>query len=78
MLATHLESCLPHRHLDALKRLEEPLLALLQARSALHPKTGCRLPKEASLESKTRTEARHFDDASAHSLDVCGVLPPLP
>ena len=51
-LADHLKTHLPHRRLDALKRLSEVLLAVLQAESTLHRKIALHLPRDASLESK--------------------------
>lgn len=38
MLTVHLNTRLPHRRVNALKRLAEVLLALLQAKSTLHRK----------------------------------------
>ncbi|MDR6221418.1 hypothetical protein J2Y00_005054 [Deinococcus soli (ex Cha et al. 2016)] len=76
-LADHLKTHLPHRRLDALKRLSEVLLAVLQAESTLHRKIALHLPRDASLESKTRTVARVFHDAQLTPQDVCDVLLPL-
>ncbi len=76
-LAAHLKTHLPHRRLDALRRLAEVLLALLQAESTLHRKIALHLPRNASLESKTRTVARVFHDAQLTPQDVCDVLLPL-
>ena len=76
-LAAHLKTHLPHRRLDALRRLAEVLLALLQAESTLHRKIALHLPREATLESKTRTVARVFHDAQLTPQDVTDVLLPL-
>ncbi|BDP43675.1 hypothetical protein DAETH_36440 (plasmid) [Deinococcus aetherius] len=76
-LAAHLKAHLPHRRLDALRRLAEVLLALLQAESTLHRKIALQLPRDASLESKTRTVARVFHDAQLTPQDVTDVLLPL-
>ncbi len=76
-LATHLKTHLPHRRLDALRRLAEVLLALIQAESTLHRKIALHLPRDASLDSKTRTVARVFHDAQLTPQDVCDVLLPL-
>lgn len=76
-LAAHLKGCLPHRRTDALMRLAEVLLALLQAESSLHRKIALHLPREATLESKTRTVARVFHDAQLTPQDVLDVLLPL-
>ncbi|WP_019011643.1 IS4 family transposase [Deinococcus aquatilis] len=76
-LAAHLKTRLPHRRVDALKRLAEVLLALLQAESTLHRKIALHLPREATLESKTRVVARVFHDAQLTPQDVCDVLLPL-
>ncbi|MDR6221408.1 hypothetical protein J2Y00_005044, partial [Deinococcus soli (ex Cha et al. 2016)] len=43
-LAAHLKGCLPQRRTDALRRLAEVLLALLQAESSLHRKIALHLP----------------------------------
>nr|WP_188904793.1 IS4 family transposase [Deinococcus aerophilus] len=53
------------------------LLALLQAESTLHRKIALHLPREATLESKTRTVARVFQDAHLTPQDVTDVLLPL-
>ncbi|UBV43947.1 IS4 family transposase [Deinococcus taeanensis] len=53
------------------------LLALLQAESTLHRKLALHLPRDASLESKTRTVARVFHDAQLTQQDVTDVLLPL-
>ena len=50
-LADHLKTHLPHRRIDALKRLAEVHLAVLQAESTLHRKIALQLPWDASLES---------------------------
>ncbi|WP_428194488.1 IS4 family transposase [Deinococcus saxicola] len=77
MLAAHLKSRLPHRRLDALQRLAEVLLALLQAESTLHRKIALHLPRDATLESKTRVVARALHDALLTPQDVLDVLLPL-
>ena len=76
-LADHLKTHLPHRRVDALKRLAEVLLAVLQAESTLHRKIALHLPRAATLESKTRTVARVFHDAQLTPQDVTDVLLPL-
>lgn len=76
MLAAHLKGRLPLGRLDALQRLAEVLLALLQAESTLHRKIALHLPREATLESKTRVVARAFHDALLTPQDV--LLPLLP
>ncbi len=60
-----------------MKRLAEVLLALLQAESTLHRKIALHLPREATLESKTRVVARVFHDAQLTPQDVTDVLLPL-
>lgn len=65
----------PHRRTDALRRLAEVLLAVLQAESTLHRKIALHLPRSATLESKTRTVALH--DAQLTPQDVTDVLLPL-
>lgn len=77
MLAAHLKTHLPHRRTDALQRLAEVLLALLQAESTLHRKIALHLPRDGTLESKTRTVARVFHDAQLTQQDVGDVLLPL-
>jgi len=77
MLAAHLKTHLPHRRMDALRRLAEVLLALLQAESTLHRKIALNLPREATLDSKTRVVARTLHDAQLTSQDVLDVLLPL-
>ncbi len=72
-LSAHLKAHLPHRRLDALRRLAE----VLQAESTLHRKIALHLPKPATLESKTRTVARVFHDAQLTQHDVTDVLLPL-
>jgi len=76
-LADHLQAHLPHRRVDALKRLTEVLLAVLQAESTLQRRIALHLPRAATLESKTRTIARVFHDAQLNPQDVCDVLLPL-
>ncbi|ACO47510.1 IS4-like element ISDds3 family transposase [Deinococcus deserti] len=53
------------------------LLALLQAESTLHRKIALHLPRDASLDSKTRVVARTLHDAQLTSQDVLDVLLPL-
>ena len=53
------------------------LLALLQAESTLHRKIALDLPRDGTLESKTRTIARVFPDAQRPPQDVCDSLLPL-
>nr|WP_189059914.1 IS4 family transposase [Deinococcus daejeonensis] len=53
------------------------LLAVLQAESTLHHKIALHLPRDASLESKTRTVTRVFHDAQLTPQDVTDVLLPL-
>nr|WP_189012017.1 transposase [Deinococcus malanensis] len=53
------------------------LLALLQAESTLHRKLALHLPRDATMESKTRTVARVFHDAQLTPQDVTDVLLPL-
>ncbi len=69
-LAAYLKDRLPHRRTDALLRLAEVLLGILQAESALHRKIALHLPRSASLESKTRVVARVFHDLQLTSQDV--------
>lgn len=76
-LATPLHSRWLHRRTDALQPAAEVLLALLQAESTLHRKIALHLPREATLESKTRTVARVFHDAHLTPQDVTDVLLPL-
>ena len=76
-LAAYLKDRLPHCRTDALLRLAEVLLGILQAESALHRKIALHLPRSASLESKTRTVARVFHDLQLTSQDVLDVLLPL-
>jgi len=76
-LAAYLKDRLPHRRTDALLRLAEVLLGILQAESALHRKIALHLPRAASLESKTRVVARVFHDLQLTSQDVLDVLLPL-
>ncbi|GGN43229.1 hypothetical protein GCM10010842_30490 [Deinococcus daejeonensis] len=76
-LATYLHTRWPHRRTDALRRLAEVLLAMLQAESTLHRKIALHLPRSATLESKTRTVARVFHDAELTPQDVTDVLLPL-
>ena len=76
-LATYLHTRWPHRRTDALRRLAEVLLAVLQAESTLHRKIALHLPRAATLESKTRTVARVFHDAQLTPQDVTDVLLPL-
>lgn len=76
-LAAHLNTRLPHRRTDALRRLAEVLLALLQAEPTLHRKIALHLPRDASLDSKTRAVARTLHDAQLTSHDVLDVLLPL-
>lgn len=77
MLAAHLKTRLPHRRMDALKRLSEVLLALLQSESTLHRKIALHLPRDATIDSKTRVVARALHDAQLTSQDVLDVLLPL-
>lgn len=60
-----------------LKQLGEVLLALLQAGSTLYRKIALHLPRDASLDSKTRVVARTLYVAGLTSQDVQGVLLPL-
>ncbi|UBV45560.1 IS4 family transposase (plasmid) [Deinococcus taeanensis] len=53
------------------------LLAVLQAESTLHRKIALHLPRNATMDSKTRTVARVFHDAQLTPQDVCDVLLPL-
>ncbi len=53
------------------------LLALIQAESTLHRKIALHLPRDATIESKTRTVARVFHDAQLTPQDVTDVLLPL-
>lgn len=76
-LAAYLHTRWPHRRTDALRRLAEVLLAVLQAESTLHRKIALHLPRAATLESKTRTVARVFHDAQLAQQDVTDVLLPL-
>ena len=62
---------------DVLRRLAEVFLALLQAESTLHRKFALHLPREATLEFKTRTVARVFHDVHLTSQDITDVLLPL-
>ena len=77
MLAAHLKTRLPHRRMDALKRLSEVLLALLQSESTVHRKIALHLPRDATIDSKTRVVARALHDAQLTSQDVLYVLLPL-
>ena len=61
-LAAYLKDHLPHRRTDALLRLAEVLLGILQAESTLHRKIALHLPRTASLDSMTRVVARVFHD----------------
>ena len=76
-LAAYLKDRLPHRRTDALKRLAEVLLGILQAESALQRKIALHLPRTASLDSKTRVVARVFHDLHLTPQDVLDVLLPL-
>lgn len=76
-LAAYLKDRLPHRRTDALKRLAEVILGILQAESALHRKIALHLPRTASLDSKTRVVARVFHDLHLTPQDVLDVLLPL-
>ena len=76
-LAAYLKDRLPHRRTDALTRLAEVLLGILQAESTLHRKIALHLPRTASLESKTRVVARVFHDEQLKPQDVLDVLLPL-
>lgn len=76
-MAAYLHTRWPHRRTDALRRLAEVLLAVLQAESTLHRKIALHLPRAATLESKTRTVARVFHDAQLAQQDVTDVLLPL-
>ncbi len=76
-LAAYLKDRLPHRRTDALLRLAEVLLGILQAESALHRKIALHIPRAASLESKTRVVARVFHDLQLTPQDVLNVLLPL-
>ena len=76
-LAAYLKDRLPHRRTDALLRLAEVLLGILQAESTLHRKIALHLPRTASLDSKTRVVARVFHDLQLTSQDVLNVLLPL-
>ena len=73
----YLKDRLPHRRTDALLRLAEVLLGILQAESALHRKIALHIPRSASLDSKTRVVARVFHDLQLTSQDVQDVLFPL-
>jgi hypothetical protein len=59
-LAAYLKDRSPRRRTDALKRLAEVPLGIFQAESALHRNTALRIPRVASLQSKTRVVARVF------------------
>jgi len=72
-----LKDRLPQRRTDALLRLAEVLLGILQAESALHRKIALHIPRSASLESKTRVVARVFHDLQLTPQDVLNVLLPL-
>ena len=76
-LGSYLKDRLPHRRTDALLRLAEVLLGILQAESALHRKIALHLPRTASLDSKTRVVARVFHDLQLTPQDVLDVLLPL-
>lgn len=76
-LTTYLKQKLPHRRTDALRRISEVLLGIIQAESTLHRKIALHLPRTASLESKTRVVARVFHDAQLTPQDVLNVLLPL-
>jgi len=69
-LATSLNDRLPHRRTDALFRLAEVLLGILQAESAMHRNIALHLPRTASLDSKTRVVARAFHDLQLTPQDV--------
>jgi len=76
-LAASLNDRLPHRRTDALFRLAEVLLGILQAESAMHRNIALHLPRTASLDSKTRVVARVFHDLQLTPQDVLNVLLPL-
>jgi len=76
-LAAYLKDRLPHRRTDALKRLAEVILGILQAESALHRKIALHIPRTASLDSKTRATTRVFHDLHLTPQDVLDVLLPL-
>ena len=76
-LAAYLKDRLPRRRTDALLRLAEVLLGILQAESTHHRKIALHLPRSASLDSKTRIVARVFHDLQLTSQDVLNVLLPL-
>jgi len=76
-LTAYLKLKLPHRRTDALRRVAEVLLGIVQAESTLHRKIALHLPRTASLESKTRVVARVFHDARLTPQDVLNVLLPL-
>lgn len=63
-LAVHLNTRLPHRRVDALRRLAKVLLTLLPSESTPHRKIALHLPQEASPESKTCIVARGFHPSS--------------
>jgi len=75
-LGAYLKDRLPHRRTDALVRLGEVLLGILQAESTQHRKIALHLPRTASLNSKTRVVARVFHDAYLTPQDVQNVLLP--
>jgi hypothetical protein len=74
--AASLKDRLPHRRTDALKRLAEVLLGILQAESALHRKISLYLPRSAPLVSKIRATMRIFRGLPLTPQDVLDVLPP--
>ena len=76
-LGAYLKDRLPHRRTDALVRLGEVLLGILQAESTQHRKIALHLPRTASLDSKTRVVARVFHDTHLTPQDVLNVLLPL-
>ena len=76
-LGAYLKDRLPHRRTDALVRLGEVLLGILQAESTQHRKIALHLPRTASLDSKTRVVARVFHDTHLTPQDVLDVLLPL-
>lgn len=76
-LTAYLKLKLPHRRIDALRRVSEVLFGIIQAESTVHRKIALNIPRAGSPESKTRTVARVFHDAQLTPQDVLDVLLPL-
>lgn len=76
-LTAYLKEKLPHRRIDALKRIAEVIFGIVASESTRHRKIAAHIDREAAPDSKAKVVARTFHDAELTEQDVLDILLPL-